>query len=186
MRAIREADPAASPQVSHWAETREAAMIAERIRAEGDRDLQVRQPTRRRSGGRLVIVIALVAVVASAVAASVALRSRAPGDPVARCLLSGTQHRQQSGSPGHARRGAARALWSCGRTRREADAPAAGRMRQARRRAGRVSPSAWPERGRGVRAGRRRALFERWVGGLMLGPSQGDRRPDLDSDPRRP
>lgn len=83
MRAVREADPAASPQVAGWAETGEAALIAERIRTEGDRDVQVWQPMRRRRGGRLAIVIALVAVVASAVAASVALRSRGPSRPAA-------------------------------------------------------------------------------------------------------
>jgi hypothetical protein len=79
MRALRDADPGSSPDVTSWAESNEAASIADRIRTEGDRDVPTgRQPTRKRPSRRLVIVLALVAVVASAVAASVALRPRSP------------------------------------------------------------------------------------------------------------
>jgi hypothetical protein len=78
MRAVREADPGTAPEVVGWADTAEATAIAERIRIEGDRDAPVRQPKRRRPSRRLVVVIALVAVVGSAVAASIALRPRTP------------------------------------------------------------------------------------------------------------
>ena len=76
VKAIREVDPSAGADASDWAKSQEATAIAESIRAEGDR---ISTPAPRpRMTSRVAILIALLVVAASVVAATIALRSGTP------------------------------------------------------------------------------------------------------------